>query len=466
MNTNNSFWLRSLIPILPALSIAALHPAGAATLQVTNDGADSSSCGSQTAPCRSISQGIENASDGDTIYVGPGRYGNVNGGSTFSGPGDERPETLAAPWDGSGCIVCINKGLHVYSTAGAELTVIDSGGSLYQSTVLILSDGVDFGAAQHGFTITGGNAHGVTIEPRFSAQGVLRNISVSGNIDIGDGDGVFFFGDAFDGSSFRGCPPPPACTFSARVLIGDNRLLNNGNGVNVVLNDWGSNPGSVVIRDNQATNAGYGYWIFPGFAGGGARLSSSDNVQLVNNIAAKGNVGFFAVSTGPIQYNTAIDNIQSGFVLTPGGAPFTFNAALGNGGPGVLINLSPDPFDLGDMLSFQSFNTNTFVGNDRSRPTPLLMGFVGGGGSFDPGPSAHCGVLNFGPLGAVGGPTQVTPVPATQLHAANNYWGSANGPSTAGLGDAAGGVCDQNNATTVARPFLSTTPRSTTPLDP
>jgi hypothetical protein len=79
MNTNNSFWLRSLISILPALSIAALHPAGSAVLRVTNDGADSSSCGSQTAPCRSISQGIENASDGDTIYVGPGRYGNVIG---------------------------------------------------------------------------------------------------------------------------------------------------------------------------------------------------------------------------------------------------------------------------------------------------------------------------------------------------------------------------------------------------
>jgi hypothetical protein len=465
MNTNNSFWLRSLILMLPALSIAALHTAGAAVLRVTNEGADGSSCGSQTAPCRSISQGIENASDGDTIYVGPGRYGNVNGDSTFSGPGDERPEAGVAPWDSSGCIVCINKGVHIYSTAGAELTVIDSGGSQsqYQSTVLILSDGVDFGAERQGFTITGGNAHGVTIEPNFSARGVARNISVKGNIDIGDGDGVFFFGDDFDGASFIGCPPI-ACTFSARVLIADNRLVNNGNGVNVVVNDW-VGQGSVVIRDNQAINAGSGYLIFPGFPGGQPRVSPADNVQLINNIAANGKIGFYVIESGPIEYNTAIDNIQSGFVVTPGGAPFMFNAALGNGGPGVLINLSPDPFDLGNTLTFQSFNGNSFVGNDRSRPTPLFLGFVGGG-SFDPGPSAHCGVLNLGPLGAVGGPTQVTPAPATLLQAANNYWGSATGPSKTGAGDAAGGACDQNSATTVAMPFLSTRPRSTTPLDP
>lgn len=465
MNANNSFWLRSLISILVALPAAVFHPASAAVVRVTNDGADSSSCGSHTAPCRSISQGIENALDGDTIYVGPGRYGNVNGDSTFSGPGDERPEAGVAPWDSSGCIVCINKGVHIYSTAGAELTVIDSGGAQpqYQSTVLILSDGADFGAARQGFTITGGNAHGVTIEPNFSARGVARNISVSGNIDLGDGDGVFFFGDDFDPASFIGCPPI-ACTFSARVLIADNRLVNNGIGVNVVVNDW-AGQGSVVIRDNQAINAGYGYWIFPGFPGGQPHVSPADNVRLINNIAANGNVGFYVVESGPIESNTAIDNTQSGFVVTPGGAPFIYNAALGNGGPGVLINLTPDPFDLGNTLTFQSFNDNTFAANDRSRPAQLLLGWVGGG-SYNPGSSAHCGVLNLGPLGAVGGATQVTPVPATLLRATNNYWGSATGPSRAGAGDAVGGPCDQNSATTFAKPFLSTRPRSTVSLDP
>lgn len=228
-------------------------------LWARSSGADSPSCGSNGSPCRSITQAIANAQDGDQIYVGPGRYGNVNGDSTFTGPGDERPEANAAPWDGSGCILCISKGVHIYSTAGAELTTIDSGGlqSQYQSTVLILSDGVDFGADQHGFTITGGNTHGVAIEPNFSSKGVARNISVSGNIDIGDGDGVYFFGDNLDGASYIGCPPL-ACTFSARVLISGNRLVNNGNGVNVMTNNW-DGPGTILVRDNQTIHAGTGY---------------------------------------------------------------------------------------------------------------------------------------------------------------------------------------------------------------
>jgi len=451
--------------VYAALALASLAPdLHAETLWTKNSGTDSASCGSSGSPCRSISQTIANAQDGDTIYVGPGRYGNVNGDSTFTGPGDEQPQANAGPWDSSGCIVCITKGVHIYSIAGAVLTVIDSGGSQYQSTVMILSDGADFGAEQHGFTITGGNAHGITIEPNYgySLKGVARNISVSGNIDIGDGDGVYFYGDGMDQVTYKGCPPL-ACTFSARVLIAGNRLVNNANGVNVTMNNWGG-QGSVVVRDNQAIHAGTGYNIFPGFEfGEGTFLSSSSSVQLINNVAANGNVGFYATLTGPIEYNTALDNTQSGFVIT-NTAQFTFNAALGNGGPGVLVNLTPGPFVLGNLSSSATFSGNTFMGNDRNRPAALFLGYAVA--NFNSGPSANCGVLNLGPLGALGGMTQVTPVPATRMQAINNYWGSATGPSTSGPGDAAGGACDQNNATTVARPFLSTVPQGTTPLYP
>lgn len=45
---------------------------------------------------------------------------------------------------------------------------------------------------------------------------------------------------------------------------------------------------------------------------------------------------------------------------------------------------------------------------------------------------------------------------ATQLQAANNYWGSSKGPSSSGPGDNAGGVCDQNNSTTITKPFSPT----------
>ena len=66
--------------------------------------------------------------------------------------------------------------------------------------------------------------------------------------------------------------------------------------------------------------------------------------------------GFYAVAPGAVSYNTALNNYQSGFTVTPGGAPFNFNAAIGNGGPGVIFDLSSDPFtvDVGILECTQS----------------------------------------------------------------------------------------------------------------
>lgn len=48
MKTNLSFWTRSMMSVLLAWPIASIHPAAAAVLWVTNDGADNASCGAQT----------------------------------------------------------------------------------------------------------------------------------------------------------------------------------------------------------------------------------------------------------------------------------------------------------------------------------------------------------------------------------------------------------------------------------
>ena len=55
-----------------------------AALYVTNNGVDNQACGTKAAPCRSISQAIAYAKDGDKILVGPGRYGDLNGNGSFS----------------------------------------------------------------------------------------------------------------------------------------------------------------------------------------------------------------------------------------------------------------------------------------------------------------------------------------------------------------------------------------------
>ena len=142
--------IAGLVLAVCACVALAAPAASAATLRTSNLGTDSSTCGASASPCRSISQAIVNASDGDTIWVGPGHYGDVNGDG-FTGPGDEQPDpnggAQSLPNAPYGCIVCITKALHIYSTDGAALTFIEANASTgSNSTVMILRDGGDFGA--------------------------------------------------------------------------------------------------------------------------------------------------------------------------------------------------------------------------------------------------------------------------------------------------------------------------------
>ena len=401
---------------------------------------------------------------GDTIWVGPGHYGDVNGDGTFSGPGDEQPNPDAHGEAAErGCIVCINKALRIYSTDGAARTIIEANASSgFGSTVMILHDGGDFGAEEHGFTITGGNTYGVMINlaydrtpsPTFNNpdNGIHLDMTVKGNIDIGDATGFAMHGRDY---LIKSCLPSPYyCQFVARILIASNRAINDTTGFEIISNFWGYSSGQIVVRDNEALGAGTGFVVYPGYVFQFAEPPAG-SVQLVNNIAAHGGTGFYAALPGPVTYNTALDNSQSGFTVTPGGGPFTHNSAIGNGGPGLLIQASPDAFTVDASHVFSTFSANNFLGNDRKRPA-LYLGarlYLNG---FNPGPSAHCGVLNVGPLAALFGPAQVSSVPATVIQAPNNYWGSSAGPSSSGPGDNAGGVCDQNHSTTMVKPFSPT----------
>jgi hypothetical protein len=91
------------------LASAALWAHGAyASILVTNYGTDSSCCGPKASPCRSISQAIENAAPGEVIYVGAGRYGDLSGTGTFTGPGDEHEQPAAGRYNYTGCVVCVS----------------------------------------------------------------------------------------------------------------------------------------------------------------------------------------------------------------------------------------------------------------------------------------------------------------------------------------------------------------------
>ena len=258
---------------------------------------------------------------------------------------------------------------------------------------MILHDGVDFGAQNHGFTITGGNTYGVTIAPAYN---VLQHVTIKGNIDFGDGVGFYVLGTHLSPVEIEGCSFYDHCRFSARILVASNRAIGNTTGFEVVPNDWGG-PGYIVERDNEALGDATGYFVYPVTILTPETLKfSAGNVQIVNNVAAHGGTGFYANLAGDVTYNTALDNAQSGFTLTPGGGKFAHNSAIGNSGPGMILVRSSNGFDVGVGNSFSTLSDNNFVGNDRKR-SALDTGFgLYLSPSFGPGPSAHCGILNLG----------------------------------------------------------------------
>jgi hypothetical protein len=452
MKTYTSFWLLVTIPIFGAAMIAATCPAAAASLNVTNDGADSVTCGSQTNPCRSISQAIENASDGDTIEVGAGHYGNVSGDPNFAGPGDEHPQHF----DGvvySGCIVCITKALRIFSVHGAAVTVIEGIPSVqFSSNVMIRHDGVIFGREGGGFTLTGGNQNGLVLDQDLhgSTFGILlqHNVVVAGNVDLGDQNGFVFHGLGLVDVQ---CPDP-SCAATAQIIFSSNQAINNsGGGFSVTVNLFHGGP--ITLQDNLASGGGSGFDVEAGFQNEGLEAVFAGNVQVVGNVAIHNSIGFTADVPGRIVGNTAAGNSQFGFLVVPGGASFQDNSAIGNDGPGAIIQFSQDATNNAPIPRFQTFTQNNFYGNDRNRPVLSIAPALSSNANYNPGPSAHCGVLNLGALAVAVGPNAGGIPPIINLAAAGNFWGSAQGPQVSGSGDAVGGVCDQNGGVTQAKPF-------------
>src|SRR5262245_47250666 len=151
------------------LSIIITGWAAAGTIHVANNGVDTSTCGSFSAPCRSIGRGVNHALAGDTVLVQPGRYGDHARDGVLAGPGEEIRFGVAA--------LRIARPVKVLSTNGAVATVIDGGGAA-QAAVEIASSNVTFGGPDEGFTIVGGRDYGLFTDGFF-------NVRISGNIVTG-----------------------------------------------------------------------------------------------------------------------------------------------------------------------------------------------------------------------------------------------------------------------------------------
>jgi hypothetical protein len=251
------------------------------------------------------------------------------------------------------------------------------------------------------------------------------------------------------------------CRFTGPVWWSNNDAVNNS-GAGFYFKQGPVDGELLLIENNSARNGGNGFYA----AGSEISLDGLEigpnSAQVLNNVAL-GNSGFgFRLNgTQATTGNVANGNSAGGFLVVPNNEAFSGNSAIGNGGPGVIVNFSvdgdsPTPDQGESAPAFHAFSHNNFYGNDRHRPVLQLSPEADAEPPYNPGPGAHCGVLNVGELSGPGdfegNPHPGAPV---QLPANGNFWGSAQGPSATGPGDAIGGACDQNNGTTIVKTFAT-----------
>lgn len=284
-------------------------------LHVANNGVDKANCGERRSPCRSIFQAISNAQTGDTILIGPGRYGDLNGDSDFDDPGEEHPGH-------QGCLVCVTKRLRVQSLNGAPSTVIDAFAPQVVglvNVVLITEDGTTFGGPSKGFTIANSPGSGLLVDS-------AGDVRIQGNISLNNpGFGFSFTADrgligvygntaignigTSSGFAIRG---PFTSGSSGRVVLIGNKAMRNQNGF------FFAAPDGVVTSHRLFRNFASNNGNFADRAGNGVVVGAS-GVRIEENTLAANVIGMLineadTRATG----NTITGNFSSGVLFSPG----------------------------------------------------------------------------------------------------------------------------------------------------
>ncbi|WP_292435831.1 right-handed parallel beta-helix repeat-containing protein [Methylobacter sp.] len=211
-------------------------------LHVTNAGVDNSTCGNRDNPCRSISQAIANAKTGDTIEVGPGRYGDLNRNGMFGEPGEELAKDLG--------MIDVDKPVTLISSDGPFMTVLDADGASL-SAVSITANDVVFGQPKHGFLIVGAKANGLS-------TATISNVTVAGNIALANGQGgLVVNGNAnlLHGNFASGNLAAGIAVFGSENEVRNNIANSNGSEGFVIVG------AKHLIRNNGAGNNATGFGI-------------------------------------------------------------------------------------------------------------------------------------------------------------------------------------------------------------
>ncbi len=328
----------------------------AATLFVSNQGVDSSSCGGPGTPCRSIGQAIHNAGNGDLIIVGPGLYGNLDH-SGFTGPGDEN-----GPNTGCNCMVSVDKDVTIVSRDGATATILDANGATLDA-VAISASGATFGGVRKGFTVTDADGNGMLISNGLTrvvvignrviansgaglyvSDGTVSNL-VSGNIALGNNDGFevhgtqnFVTGNAASANSRDGFK----LVGTASVLTGNVASDNGRYGFEVA-----TNSSATLIRNAALANTRFGILV-----NSNATVTINQNDIFGNNETPVNVLGTNGLT------NCGLANASSLLVTLSGNY---FGAASGPG---------PNPAD--EIVNFfGSTTTNRAVATKEIRIKPL-----------------------------------------------------------------------------------------------
>ena len=281
-------------------SAGVVNPAWAAMLVVAANGSDGDACGDATSPCRSINRAIANAAAGDTIEVGPGRYGDLNRDGDFDDPGDEVPATCLPVV----CMVDVVKPVTIVSRRGASATMVDGGGKT-GSVVRVAASGAVFGKKSKGFTVMGGNSEGILVD------GGSR-ITIAGNLSLGSPAGF-------------------------RITMGDhhdieaNRALDNGVGF-----EFFGGVGHTITRNAAVGNGGLGF----NFASTDALVTRNVAVGNGTGIAINA-AGVFAFDGPRLSTNVVTSNLHAGVSFGP------FSASSAGIGPMTLMGNGTDGSNCG-----------------------------------------------------------------------------------------------------------------------
>jgi hypothetical protein len=270
--------------------------AGAATRFAANDGVDTATCGSKAAPCRSISRAIAHASPGDTVLVGPGYYGNLDGDEVLGEDGEEGQVASCS------CAVHVDRRISLLSRDGAAATVIDG---VEASVIIVDAPGSEIGRRNAGFTIRTTNFLGVGV------QRGATGVKLAGNL-LTKAPGAFALSlavvdsDASRVADNRILSPDGGLALSGTASVGQRNSVFGGtteiNGSAVLTNHVNVGRGVLAFGEASVTRS-----LLAGNLGAGILSTDATTIRADrNNLYGNGTGDVIGIPGDPGPFNCGV----------------------------------------------------------------------------------------------------------------------------------------------------------------